>query len=401
MEDKERASTSAIEDSNNNKSLLENYSATLTSFGVKRIKNGRTFEKIIWIIGILAIIIFTVYTLYRNTVRYLAYDVKTEIKIIEKVERYLPVITFCWQPTIYGTIFCYKNDSFDYNYACKNKSSKKTTMRYWEGGRDGRWVEGRYIGNDCHVFNENGTMSMSTGTDYLDILFDALMPEHEFTNRLLVTFQTPSEFANRKETIYVTNFNQNMVLARGEFEIRITEKQTTRLPYPYTSDCIDGNLVSNQFSDQYTYDSCREKCAYDYMLNKCHDVIDLWKKYPHVEAETENSTLESRRKCINEVTYEMARKASSLCTCKRACNEITYTVQKKEIDYLGHGTSRWALILFLEDPVTEIKLTPDFPSEQFFGTFGGVFGLGGKFQVVFQVCVFIFLCTVNLFARNR
>ena len=137
------------------------------------------------------------------------------------------------------------------------------------------------------------------------------------------------------------------------------------------------------------------------MLKECHDVIDSWKKYHYSHAKDENLTLNSHKKCLNKVTYDMARKASSLCPCKRACDETTYDAKVKEVDYLGYTNGNWTLTLFLDDPLTEINLTPDFPSEQFLGTFGGVFGLGGKFQVAFQVFVFLFLCVGNFFARNR
>ena len=58
----------------------------------------------------------------------------------------------------------------------------------------------------------------------------------------------------------------------------------------------------------------------------------------------------------------------------------------------------WNLKLYNEDEVTNIKQVPDFPLEQFCGIFGGVIGLGGKLQVVFQFLVFFILCIGHLFS---
>ena len=96
----------------------------------------------------------------------------------------------------------------------------------------------------------------------------------------------------------------------------------------------------------------------------------------------------------------MRIRARYICVCKNACEEISFNVKKKRIvNVLDPYT--WVLHLYKEVEITEEKLVPDFPSEQYLGTFGGVLGLGGKFQVVFQLFVFILLCFGTLFARNR
>ena len=184
-------------------------------------------------------------------------------------------------------------------------------------------------------------------------------------------------------------------------EIHISEKRTTRLPYPYTSNCTDGKIVSNLFSDRYTFPSCLETCAFNYMLKECNDVIDFWKKYRTADAKPfNNSKYNNRRECMRSVVKLIRQKATSICSCQNACEETSYTVEKKSKP-LEYGFSFWVIKLYNEGAVTEVNLVPDFPPEQFLGTFGGVLGLGGKLQLVFQFLVFILLCIGHLFVRNR
>ena len=72
----------SLDEANNNDKLLSFYHTTVTSFGMKRIKEGRLLEKIIWVLAIIVIVSFTSYTLYRNSVRFLAYNVKFETKSV-------------------------------------------------------------------------------------------------------------------------------------------------------------------------------------------------------------------------------------------------------------------------------------------------------------------------------
>ena len=380
------------------KSLLENYRATLTSFGFSRIKSGRPFEKVFWTVGVMIIILFTCHTLYRNSVRYFAYGVRTEVHNLEIPERKLPVIILCLSSTVLNSFLCYNNASYHSYQECKMTGSTGTYIKYghWLTGEQ---IQGKDVGNDCHVFNEHGNISISTGTEYQILDFYS-----EPTNSTLyVSLLSHEEFRSRKELVYTTDFNKMMTLEKGLYDFYITEKHTHRLPSPYMTGCVDSEVVSNQFSDRYTHESCQELCAYNYMLKECHDVIDIWKKYHAEDPKPFNSTkFTSRKKCMETVVDQMVHRASSICHCKRECEEITYSAQEK-LKSKSNDLSRaaWRLYLSNIDPVTEIKMVPDFPLEQFLGTFGGVIGLGGKFQVVFKLSVFLFLVIGKLFARNN
>ena len=111
----------------NNASLLDSYKETLISFGLRRIRNGRSLEKVFWTVGIFIIITFTCYTLYRNAVRYFSFGVRPEVRTVEKAERALPVITFCLESTFSENFYCYNNKSFDEYIKCQ-KTGVKTLI---------------------------------------------------------------------------------------------------------------------------------------------------------------------------------------------------------------------------------------------------------------------------------
>ena len=92
-------------------SLLATYKKTLTGFGVIRIQDGRIIEKILWVAAITIIIFFTSYTIYKNSVRYLAHGEKEDIKTVEKEVKALPVISFCLTSTFLGNLYCHENES--------------------------------------------------------------------------------------------------------------------------------------------------------------------------------------------------------------------------------------------------------------------------------------------------
>ena len=183
-------------------------------------------------------------------------------------------------------------------------------------------------------------------------------------------------------------------------------KNSIRLGYqihnPYTTGCKYGYLVSTRFSHHFTYDSCLESCSFNNMLSKCKDVVDVWQKYKSDdESQFDGRTIsnQSQKECMEVAIKAVVKHAESICSCKRACNETIYSAKEK---YLSVSRSPpWRLYFYNVDAVTDVAFFPDFPGEQFLGTFGGVLGLGGKFQVIFQAFVFFFLCIGSLFVRNR
>ena len=145
-------------------------------------------------------------------------------------------------------------------------------------------------------------------------------------------------------------------------------------------------------------------CAYDYMVKKCDDVVDIWKELRNLDVQPFNSSeLDTKKNCKTEFIGVIQAKVASVFPCEKNWEETTYEVDVVAIsaDQINKCNETLCIDLINEGPVTEIKLVPDFPSEQYLGTFGGVLTLGGKFQVVFQFLVFIFLYVGHLFIGRR
>ena len=124
------------------------------------------------------------------------------------------------------------------------------------------------------------------------------------------------------------------------------------------------------------------------------------KKYGTVESVPSNhSKFNSTRECLNVLAIRSATEISSHCFCKRACKCTDYTGRKVFIE--SKNKSIWEIYLYNVNPVIEIELIPDFPLEQYLGTFGGVLGLGGKLQFVFQLFAFLCILVGNRFVRIR
>ena len=171
-------------------------------------------------------------------------------------------------------------------------------------------------------------------------------------------------------------------------------KNSIRLGYQIhiRLDANMGNLVSNRFSHHFTYESCLESCSFNYMLSK-------YKSDDESQFDGRTISNQSQKECMEVAIKAVVKHAESICSCKRACNETIYSAKEK---YLSVSRSPpWRLYFYNVDAVTDVAFFPDFPGEQFLGTFGGVLGLGGKFQVIFQAFVFFFLCIGSLFVRNR
>ena len=380
--------------------LIASYQATLTSFGANRIKEGRPLEKLFWVAAIFLTVSFCSYQIYKNSVRYFAYRIKIDSQDSERAERSLPVITICLRSTILNNFNCYNSESLWYNKTCNETDSKGNTMRYYEMDKK-RWEKGENLGRDCHVLNKNGTISISTDSEYKKVEVSSPSSYHLSKDELYVLFQSPYEFAHRKEATYVSQNRKYLRFTKGIYKIHIREKHVSRLPYPYTSNCENVNLVSNLFSDRYTFKSCQEECTFNTMMKECKDVIDAWRGYRTVDVKPfQNSKYANRKECLRTVIEDMKFNAVSLCACKKECEETIYTVVTEKISDTNDN-SAWTLKLYNVGAVIKDNLYPDFPDEQYLGTFGGVLGLGGKFQVIFQLFVFVILGFAQLFARHR
>ena len=380
--------------------LIESYKSGLFLFGWIKVIKGRPLEKVFWAISMILIISFITSIVYENTRRYFNYDVRTEVRNEEKAEKPLPVITLCLESTLKDIMNCYNNDSLYPNALRCKTDERKTNMFYYDGILTFHKIPGRHLSNGCYVFNENGTISIS-GKEYQEVHFNVSSggDSDSLSDALLLIFQSPKEFQSTKSFFHVTRLSQYLRLTHGVQQIEIREKRYSRLKFPYQSNCSDETLVQTNFSTKYTYNSCQETCAYNNMYRECKDVLDIWKKlHPITKNPFINSTYRSRKDCLRALLGEALFKTLPHCACSPACEEITYTADSRTANTTK--PRHWRLLFYHRHAVTTVKLHPDYPLGMFFGSFGGVLGLGSKFMTTLQLFVFLTLCIWKLVKRE-
>ena len=69
-------------------------------------------------------------------------------------------------------------------------------------------LEGKDLGNNCHVFNEHGNLSLATETEYVALQFSCSHSYDISEDLLYVIFQSPLEYAHRKEAVFQTQLNK-------------------------------------------------------------------------------------------------------------------------------------------------------------------------------------------------
>ena len=375
--------------------LRDSYRSGLYLFGFIKIVNGKHLEKAFWAASMLLILSFTFYMVYRNGARYAAYGVSIKKWEDDTPQRRLPVITLCLTSTFDYNLNCYNN-----LYSCYEVQNPRVPssidMFYWNSSE---WVKGKYLGNNCYVLNENGTIQLSVDSEHQRVKVELndnsnMKGDNYWHQTLHILFQSTEDYRNRKEYIYATQYFQTMRLSPGIHEIYIREKHIKSLQAPYTSNCTDENVVSNMFSDKYTHDSCQETCAYHYMYQKCNDTIDMWKKYNTKVKQIDSTT--SLENCFKEVINKIKFRKFPDCICGRPCKESIYTATPTSESRFNHD---WIFSFYIKDAAIKIELVPDYPFEAFMGSLGGVLGLGGKIMATLQLVIFLSLCIAHFRMR--
>ena len=103
------------------------------------------------------------------------------------------------------------------------------------------------MGKDCHAYDENESISVSTGTEFQWVDFMLPYSYDSSYDNLLIIFQTPYEYAHRKEEIYISQIGKILSLEEASYSIHIREKNISRLPHPCTSKCRDGIIAFDIF----------------------------------------------------------------------------------------------------------------------------------------------------------
>ena len=385
--------------------LLDSYKSGLYLFGCLKVFKGRPLEKVFWAICMALIISLTTYIVFFNTVRYLNRDVRTEVRKEEMSDRKLPVITMCLESTLYEIMHCYDNKPLYPDIWKCDQNWTNTKMTYFRGKPTSERLQGKQLENGCHVFNENGSITLSR-KEYMQVIFNITGKGDADVSdaALYLNLQSFEEYHSRKPPtsfFHITDFTRYMFFRGGVYQIEISEKRIKRLKSPYQSNCTDRNIAPNHFSEEYSYNSCQETCAFMNMYQECNDVLDYWQTSPTTITDSfEHPKYRSRQECIKDLLDEAIVKTIPNCECNLACNETIYTATDRILNNQNLSGS-WHLVLYHRNAVTTVELHPEYPLDVYFAAFGGILGLGTKFMAALQLCIFLGLAFSKLASRKR
>ena len=255
------------------KNRIKEYRHGLTFHGITWFLSGNIMEKIAWASAIILVVGFAMYMINGYVMRYLQFEVRTEIRYEENSTITLPTIVFCLSSTITSSGHCYKNNTF-----CN--VTMKVTLKFNKivfGENKGRAYfssinDARYIGKNCYVVNENGTIALSGASSLVALYFEASSSDTFLAGYLDVFFLSLDEYHRRIEKILLIEEYSAPRLAPGKYILHISQTKLQRLLYPYSTNCTTKNPPNNKLSKSYSRKSCQMTCLLDQLISTCGDI---------------------------------------------------------------------------------------------------------------------------------
>ena len=170
---------------------MEEYRQGFTFHGLTWFFTGSFSEKVIWASAIVIVMSAALYMVSSYIMRYLRFEIRTEIRHAENGTITLPTMILCLRSTLWTVHYCYKNTSSLNGSPCTINVEKRSSLYYKPNG--GRWTPSTYIGDDCHVVNGNASLSLSGVNDLLTLRFIA--NTHQF---MYVHFLSFDEYKSRR-----------------------------------------------------------------------------------------------------------------------------------------------------------------------------------------------------------
>ena len=130
-------------------------------------------------------------------------------------------------------------------------------------------------------------------------------------------------FVHERGTIPLLEIG-GILVAPGTFtQISIYKSETISLPYPFRTNCSDGEGLTNYFPGRYSDQSCLVTCFYKHVFEKCGYVDPTigWKIKPKKKSMVTIDML----KCELEMRNQFLEGDSlAHCDCPKACKEVIY-----------------------------------------------------------------------------
>ena len=331
-------------------------------------------EKVFWTFSMLVALSFSGYMTSRYINRYIAFDIRTEIRFHKPSAITLPTIVLCLESTFLENINRYESKSPSCTGHCRNQV-KNSLVRYQISGKI---VIARDLGQNCHVINEDGALRIAGKIESVTARFEMLDNNHS-NDSVVIYFTTAEEFKANKEPHFISQYGHGTRLEYigKAWKIMLDKTKITRLPKPYISNCTNIHAGNNRFSTMYSRFSCQERCLFNTMYEQCGDVPNIFKKYLFQPVRAfNNKTHTTRQDCLKRIVSSALSGHLPRCVCPLPCDETLTEVARMDMIKIPTPNNSWKVIFCnANDEVTHIREVPDYPLEEFLGALGGILGL--------------------------
>ena len=384
---------------------------SFTIHGLSKVFVGKFWERLFWGLILLAVLGFLSFKVYGFYTNYAMNEYRTEIRMIDVVNRTWPGIMVCSNTVRYGLSwwkqfeFCYKNHTYLISYESEGKIPCPKPIEYlsaygWEKGETKK-----RLNYTKDIISPNSCLRMNISAVHTDTSDTNI--NVKFVIDGVPIFNLSSEDSLQ---VYVEGDPVAKYVYFGASTIRVKHVTVIhRLQSPFKSNCTNGNNNLNVFSPPYTRRKCLDTLHFYKMLLSCGDVPDHLQKYvrPHHKKGWDynglNRTYENILKCIRdqyfEIHYERHDWGAHASECPLPCHEILTDSEGQQdwVDYMPDikrsGEAKSIIHLVISSSrITEVHEIATYTLDNFFAEVGSWLGLlvGMSFLSLVEIVAFIY-----------
>ena len=365
------------------------YIDTFTMHGVGRMFSGHLLERLFWFCVVTVTISITLLIAHQHIEDYYSREVRTEVRVKSETSLPLPSITICSKIESQRRLSCYLNNSVSIeNTTCSStlENPFNITFRYYN-----KETFVRELKDNCVSYNPNGDLKQYGTGIPLYIYITSWHPDEQF--RLFFT-----DKLGNHSGLSVPEISSGQNIYPGIYTTLLERTLTYRKPFPYPSNCSDGENIEHYFSDEYTERSCLETCLMKKMYSECGAVLDWWRDYIKPEHDRKVSKSYSElQMCLLRQSMSAAGGNFTGCRCPMPCKSTEF----KPLFLRSSHVNYWGISLqYRSMETTHIWEKELYPLKNVFSNVGGTLGLYTGMSVISMLEIIIFVC-LSLAALSR
>lgn len=293
-----------------------------------------------WLSMLTGGLFLSIFIVYGLIIKFLKYDVYTEIRAQVTDQNFFPSFTICEDRLLKNAYFSYcgvaqRFRHENYSKICQHKKVKhpdQTLMKehkYWNNGLFNvtkclTWggkgcITSKYLkslthfNHSCFTWNYMG--NMYDIYSHVDIEFNFVGPSYISNVPIIIALPHDHEIHEIDATKKID------LEPEKHYEIKLDKTIIKRLPSPFPSNCTNKKL-GDIFPGKYTRRSCIESHNYIEMFKKCGDTFDYIRQFiPNdiIRIYQRNRTISDVLTCLSQFGNSEVMKAAD---CAFPCEEL-------------------------------------------------------------------------------